>query len=665
MDFDEYDYLEKTVENPEGLKESNGDGTRADDERDRSRSSKRRSEDDGHGHDHRSKRTRAEEEERERSEKERGGDRDRGDRDRGDRDRTRSRVSVHRSPEHRPRDRERGAEKERERGERGEKEKSDRDRDRGGRGERREKDRDREDRGDKDRERERSERSDKEKERGEKERDRERVRDKDRDGEKDRDRERERSRAKSKEVDRHRDKEKDREREKEREAHKEKERERERESHRERDREREHRRSREAKDRKEDPALAEPEADPERDQRTVFAYQICLKADERDVYEFFSRAGKVRDVRLIMDRNSRRSKGVGYIEFYDAMSVPMAIALSGQLLLGQPVMVKPSEAEKNLVQSTTTVAGGAGGYIGPYSGGARRLYVGNLHFNMTEDQLRQVFEPFGPVELVQLPTDPETGQCKGFGFVQYARLEDARAAQQNLNGVLELAGRPIKVIDVSAVSDQIGMQDIGVNPGELDDDEGGGLSLNARSRALLMQKLDRSGTATSVAASVPTPLAAPALGLLGAAVPGVAAAVAPLVANPLLAAQVPLPGMALAGLTSPGLGAPALSATPVEPIGVPSEFLLLKYMFDPKIETDPDFDLDIKEDVQDECSKFGQVKHIFVDKNSAGYVYLRFDSTQAAISAQRALHGRWFAGKMITATFMTILAYETKFPDSK
>lgn len=70
------------------------------------------------------------------------------------------------------------------------------------------------------------------------------------------------------------------------------------------------------------------------------------------------------------------------------MSVPMAIALSGQPLLSQPVMVKPSEAEKNLVQST--VAGGSTGLIGPYSGGARRLYVGNLHFNMTEDDLRKV-----------------------------------------------------------------------------------------------------------------------------------------------------------------------------------------------------------------------------------------------------------------------------------
>lgn len=79
-----------------------------------------------------------------------------------------------------------------------------------------------------------------------------------------------------------------------------------------------------------------------------------------------------------------------YIEFYDVMSVPMAIALSGQLLLGQPVMVKPSEAEKNLVQSTASVSSGSTGLMGPYSGGARRLYVGNLHFSITEADIRGV-----------------------------------------------------------------------------------------------------------------------------------------------------------------------------------------------------------------------------------------------------------------------------------
>ncbi|KAL6129110.1 hypothetical protein ACLB2K_072463 [Fragaria x ananassa] len=57
------------------------------------------------------------------------------------------------------------------------------------------------------------------------------------------------------------------------------------------------------------------------------------------------------------------------------------------------------EAEKNLVQSTSVVSR-VGGMIGPNSGGARQLYVGNLHTNIKEDDLGQVF---GAVELVQLP----------------------------------------------------------------------------------------------------------------------------------------------------------------------------------------------------------------------------------------------------------------------
>ncbi|XP_030942984.1 RNA-binding protein 39-like isoform X1 [Quercus lobata] len=606
MDFDAYDYLEKTVENPEPGKEKegavNGGGEiEKSGDKERSRSSKHRSDERDDDVERRSKRSRSEDESRYR-----------------DRDRDRQR--------------ERGSSRHRSRSRDGE-----RDRHRSGREQRdKERDRDREERNGNVKERDR----DREKERG-RDHDRERDRrERDRENEKDKEREKERSRRSRSESERQRGERDEREKSRDKEL---KERERERES-RERDRE-----SRRYKEKKEE--VAEPEADPERDQRTVFAYQICLKANERDVYEFFSKAGKVRDVRLIMDRNSRRSKGVGYIEFYDAMSVPMAIALSGLPLLGQPVMVKPSEAEKNLVQSTTAVAGVSGGLIGPYSGGARRLYVGNLHYNITEADLRQVFEAFGQVELVQLPVD-ETGHCKGYGFVQFARLEDARNAL-SLNQQLEIAGRLIKV---SALTDQAGMQDVGANSGDFDDDEGGGLSLNARSRALLMQKLDRSGSGSSVAGSTGTPvvnstgLTLPTVPILGAA-----PAVSPI--TPLVPA--------LAGLGGSGLQVPIATLPTVDTIGVPSECLLLKDMFDPNDETEPDFELDIKEDVQNECLKFGKLKHIFVDKNSAGFVYLRFENTQGAVAAQRALHGRWFAGKMITATYMVPQAYEAKFPDSR
>ncbi|GMP49268.1 hypothetical protein CsSME_00016309 [Camellia sinensis var. sinensis] len=68
------------------------------------------------------------------------------------------------------------------------------------------------------------------------------------------------------------------------------------------------------------------------------------------------------------------------------MSMPMAIALSSHLLFGQPVMVKPSEAEKNLVQ---TNASGGGSVVGSYGAVDRKLYVGNLHFNITVFQLKQ------------------------------------------------------------------------------------------------------------------------------------------------------------------------------------------------------------------------------------------------------------------------------------
>ncbi|KAM0067493.1 putative RNA recognition motif domain, splicing factor, RBM39, splicing factor RBM39, linker [Helianthus debilis subsp. tardiflorus] len=479
---------------------------------------------------------------------------------------------------------------------------------------------------DRDRERSREERSERHRSRG-----------RDEDGEKDR----RRSSRERRDRDKDRDRDRERERDRRSRSHSRHEREREKDRERERERELESRESRLAmhmvlrlKDKKE---VLEPEADPERDQRTVFAYQMPLKATEWDVYEFFSKAGKVRDVRLIMDRNSRRSKGVGYIEFYDAMSVPMAIALSGHLLLGQPVMVKPSEAEKNLVQSTAT--SGAAGVGGSYGAADRKLYVGNLHFNMTELQLKQIFEAFGPVELVQLPTDPETGHCKGFGFVQFAQLEHAKAAQ-SLNGKLEIAGRTIKV---SSVTEHIAAQDTGAKAADFDDDDGGGLALNAQSRAMLMAKLDRSGITSGLPGSLGAPIVN---GSVPTALPGAFPMNVP-------AATLPVPVL------------PTQIVSPVasEPIGNPSECLLLKNMFDPATEADPEFDLDIKDDVEEECSNYGRVKHIYVDKNSAGYVYLRFDSVEGAARAQQAMHKRWFARRLISAIFLQPYEYDAKFKD--
>jgi cold-inducible RNA-binding protein len=60
------------------------------------------------------------------------------------------------------------------------------------------------------------------------------------------------------------------------------------------------------------------------------------------------------------------------------------------------------------------------------------IYVGNLAFTASEDDVRQLFEQYGAVDKVSLITDRDTGRAKGFGFVE---MPDSRAAQSALQGL--------------------------------------------------------------------------------------------------------------------------------------------------------------------------------------------------------------------------------------
>ena len=72
-----------------------------------------------------------------------------------------------------------------------------------------------------------------------------------------------------------------------------------------------------------------------------------------------------------------------------------------------------------------------------------KLYVGNLPYNISDDQLRDVFAKYGVPESARVITDRETGQSKGFGFVEFHDDEMARQAL-SLNGA-DFGGRPLKV----------------------------------------------------------------------------------------------------------------------------------------------------------------------------------------------------------------------------
>ena len=72
------------------------------------------------------------------------------------------------------------------------------------------------------------------------------------------------------------------------------------------------------------------------------------------------------------------------------------------------------------------------------------IYVGNLPYNITEEQLRELFEQYGPVVSLRIIKDKFTGNAKGFAFVEMAELEHGQQAVEQLNGK-EFGGRTLRV----------------------------------------------------------------------------------------------------------------------------------------------------------------------------------------------------------------------------
>ncbi|KAB0798638.1 hypothetical protein PPYR_09631 [Photinus pyralis] len=350
----------------------------------------------------------------------------------------------------------------------------------------------------------------------------------------------------------------------------------------------------------------------ERDARTVFVMQLSQRVRARDLQEFFSAVGKVRDVRLITCNKTRRFKGIAYIEFRDPESVTLALGLSGQKLSGIPIVVQHTQAEKNRMGNSMP------NLMPKTMTGPMRLYVGSLHFNITEEMLRGIFEPFGKIDNIQLIMDPETGRSKGYGFITFHNCEDAKKALEQLNG-FELAGRPMKV---GNVTERLDLQSQG--PSILDSDEldRSGIDLGATGRLQLMFKLAEGA---------------------GLRVPEAAANALSMATGQPVVPQIPT------------------NSTP--PIA--TQCFMLSNMFDPSSESAHSWDTEIRDDVIEECNKHGGVLHVYVDKGSPqGNVYVKCPSIATAVASVNSLHGRWFAGRVITAAYVPLLNYHSLFPDA-
>ncbi|OGE52514.1 hypothetical protein PENARI_c010G10327 [Penicillium arizonense] len=392
----------------------------------------------------------------------------------------------------------------------------------------------------------------------------------------------------------------------------------------------------------------------ERDKRTIFVQQLAARLRSKELAEFFEKVGPVKDAQIVKDRVSLRSKGVGYVEFRDEESVPAAIQLTGQKLLGIPIIAQLTEAEKNR-QARNPEASSGSQHTAPF----HRLYVGNVHFSITESDLQNVFEPFGELEFVQLQKD-ETGRSKGYAFVQFHDPTQAREALEKMNG-FDLAGRAIRVglgndkftpesnatrqqgsqsssqqFQGSSFSGQGGRgiqaggsnnfdraggreSEKGGGASALDDTDVAGVNFNNYSRDALMRKLARTDD--------PQPSAEDQQKVLR----------------------------------------PKTETKPL-PVNVnmASRCVMLRNMFDPAEETGETWIKELEDDVRSECEqKYGHVVHISLDPNSQGDIYLKFDRVQGGENAIKGLNGRFFGGKQITAQPVVDAVYSSLFSRTK
>lgn len=426
----------------------------------------------------------------------------------------------------------------------------------------------------------------------------------------------------------------------------------------------------------------------ERATRTVFVSNLNIKINEKDLFILFTqKAGKVTDIYIICDKHTNKSKGLAYIELETIESMARALSLTSTEIYGQSIQVKPSEMEKNVQwtlqkqaqQGILTSASLPTAHITPLpkpgvdvaaaaaaaaakllsSTGAntlissstnyqedqrqRKMYIGNLPREINELVLRNMFEPFGVVESSNVVKDP-AGKSQGYGFILFREKEAVDQAIHAMNGML-IGTNVIKVNYVTSVSGQqtsvseplgVGLPPASMTGADLDRiDEDGGLRINAQNRIMLMQKLASSANIELPMAQMPTKETQS---------PGQA-----IVTPQAMQASTTYDLSTLPGLLGP-------------PSPVPTVCLLLKNMFDPnEMVSHEDWELEVYEDVKGEASKTGAVLHVFIDKNSQGFVYIKMENLESSVQTHNMLNGRNYGGRQIIVQYQFLQTYDQVF----
>ncbi|KAL0966709.1 hypothetical protein UPYG_G00299070 [Umbra pygmaea] len=412
----------------------------------------------------------------------------------------------------------------------------------------------------------------------------------------------------------------------------------------------------------------------------VYVGSIYYELGEDTVRQAFAPFGPIKSIDMSWDSVTMKHKGFAFVEYEVPEAAQLALEQMNSVMLGG----------RNIKVGRPSNIGQAQPIIDQLAEEARafnRIYVASVHPDLSDEDIKSVFEAFGRIKSCTLARDPTTGKHKSYGFIEYDKAQSSQDAVSSMN-LFDLGGQYLRV--GKAVTPPMPLL-TPTAPGGLP--PAAAVAAAAATAKITAQE--------AVGASVLGALAGPALlsphlgglpqAVMAAQAPGVITGVTPVrpavpvlpqvgLVNPVLASPPVLASQAVAGeakkkeapeeevAMQDGTGQEPLSEQ--EHISISgssarhmvmqkllrkqeSTVMVLRNMVGPE-----DIDDDLEGEVTEECGKFGAVNRVIIYQEKQGEeedaeiivkIFVEFSMATEMNKAILALNNRWFGGRKVIA----------------
>ncbi|XP_056333610.1 poly(U)-binding-splicing factor PUF60a isoform X5 [Danio rerio] len=410
----------------------------------------------------------------------------------------------------------------------------------------------------------------------------------------------------------------------------------------------------------------------------VYVGSIYYELGEDTIRQAFAPFGPIKSIDMSWDSVTLKHKGFAFVEYEVPEAAQLALEQMNSVMLGG----------RNIKVGRPSNIGQAQPIIDQLAEEARafnRIYVASVHPDLSDDDIKSVFEAFGRIKSCSLARDPTTGKHKGYGFIEYDKAQSAQDAVSSMN-LFDLGGQYLRV--GKAVTPPMPLL-TPATPGGLP--PAAAVAAAAATAKITAQEAV-AGASILGAMTAGTGLSMPQLpqAVMAAQAPGVITGVTP--ARPAMPV-VPQVGLVNPVLSSPptlsaavaaaqeakkekeeeealldGLGQEMLSEQEHMSISgssarhmvmqkllrkQESTVMVLRNMVGPE-----DIDDDLEGEVTEECGKFGAVNRVIIYQEKQGEeedaevivkIFVEFSAASEMNKAIQALNNRWFGGRKVIA----------------